>query len=126
LNKNDVLFFVPARRPVSTKIAFLGHSLGYVRQALAAVGLSTSYSLRILTMLSAGLSRSFHRMAAERPVDLALLLTKAFSASVRELNVEVGLYTFDLMHMDQISGGARWRRLLGKRTGGQVRPIPSQ
>jgi hypothetical protein len=77
-------------------------------------------------MLSDGLSRSFHRMEAKRPVDLALLLTKAFSASAWELNVEVGLYTFDLMHMGQISGGARWRRLLGKRTGGQLRPIPSQ
>jgi hypothetical protein len=45
-------------------------------------------------------------MAGKRPMDLTLLLTNLFTTAVWEQGVEVGLYTLDLMHMEQIAGGA--------------------
>lgn len=50
-------------------------------------------------------------MTGERPVDLALLLTSIFAAVVWEEDVEVDLYSFDLMHMDPISKWTLAKRL---------------
>jgi hypothetical protein len=101
VDNDDIRFVVPARLPRPLTFPFLRHGedvSGYLGRLESLASRSETPVLRLTT----GLSCPLQRMTGKGPVDLALLLTSVFTASVGEYYVEVGLYTSDVMHMEQI------------------------